>query len=117
MTTVRFISFRNTTLKCFRRGSLSPRCDLTHRVAAGGGAKSRQVTFAFLNEHPPQIRVIRFAIVQFNLSASMKPPVSELLVVLYPKGCCNSTQIVAKRPSLSQLRAYRKEHRPFIGPW
>jgi hypothetical protein len=25
-----------------RRGSLSPRCDLTHRVAAGGGAKSRQ---------------------------------------------------------------------------
>jgi len=78
MTTVRFISFRNTPLKCFRRGSL-------------GGAKSRQVTFAFLNEHPPQIRVIRFAIVQFNLSASMKPPVSGLLLILYRKARLNST--------------------------
>jgi len=29
-------------LKRARRGSLSPRCDLAHRVAAGGGAKSRQ---------------------------------------------------------------------------
>ncbi len=26
-----------------RRGSLSPRCNLTHQVAAGGGAKTRQV--------------------------------------------------------------------------
>jgi len=25
-----------------RRGSLSPRCDLAHRIEAGGGAKSRQ---------------------------------------------------------------------------
>jgi len=85
MATLKVIRFRKTTLKC--------------------------LTFAFLNEHPPQIRVIRFAIVQFNLSTSMKPPVSELLVVLYPKGCHNSIQIGAKRPLLSQLPAFGRERR------
>jgi hypothetical protein len=45
MTAVRFISFRKTPLKPFRRGSL-------------GGAKSRQITVAFPNEYPPHNQVI-----------------------------------------------------------
>ena len=35
-----------------RRGSLSPRCDLMHRFAAGGGAKSRQAQLQILRLLP-----------------------------------------------------------------
>ena len=58
----------------------------------------------------------RFAIVQFNLGVSVKPSFPELLLILYCKARFNSTQMTAKQRLSGQLRVYRKEHGPFIGP-
>ncbi len=52
-----------------------------------------------------------------NRDRSVKPLIPEMLLILYRKARFNSSQIVSKPPLLSQLRAYRKEHRPFIGLW